>query len=56
MATINWTQKRINRAWTMYLRARERGDEVVAAQWMSVWQNLCNEVIAQTEVTSDLSL
>jgi len=42
-------EKRIARAWTMVLRADERGDQKVKKQWLDVWQNLCNELIGRVE-------
>lgn len=46
---MKWLQARIERAWTMHLRTKARGDEAAATEWLVVWQKLCNEYIGVTE-------
>jgi hypothetical protein len=41
---------RIDRAWTMMLRSKERGDTGTAERWLHEWKNLCNKAIQEVEL------
>ena len=45
-----WHARRIQRAWTLALRAAEAGDTETKEQWLAEWQRLCNEFIAAVEL------
>lgn len=41
---------RIDRAWTMMHRCKERGDIETAKRWLAEWKNLCNKAIQEVDL------
>lgn len=41
--------RRINNAWQMVLRHAANGDEAGKQEWLTTWQRLCNQYIADVE-------